>query len=76
MRSLAELGRDYNGLIVAIENELCAVEGLEGLQAQARKGTDTDKETHARQARQAKEISVINSYAMSAGPLGPVSVLQ
>ena len=45
-------------------------------QAQARKGTDTDKETHARQARQAKEISVINSYAMSAGPLGPVSVLQ
>ena len=37
-RSLAELGKDYNGLIGAIEEELCAVEGLEGLQSQARKG--------------------------------------
>ena len=37
-RSLAELGRDYVGLINAIEEELCTVEGLEGLQAQARKG--------------------------------------
>ena len=37
-RSLAELGRDYVGLINAIEDELSAVEGLEGLKAQARKG--------------------------------------
>ena len=40
-RSLAELGRDYNGLMVAIESELCAVEGLDGLQSQARKGRAT-----------------------------------
>ena len=41
MRSLVELGRDYNGLVDAIEEELCAVEGLEGIQAQARKGRST-----------------------------------
>ena len=41
VRSLAELGRDYNGMINAIEEELCAVEGLDGLQAQARKGRST-----------------------------------
>lgn len=33
VRSLAELGCDYNGLVDSIETELCAVEGLEGLQA-------------------------------------------
>ena len=38
MRPLAELGRDCNGLVDSIEAELCAVEGLEELQAQARKG--------------------------------------
>ena len=37
-RSLVELGRDYNCRIDTIEDELCAVEGLEGIQAQARKG--------------------------------------
>ena len=37
-RSLTELGKDYNGLINAIEEELCAVEGVEGMQSQARKG--------------------------------------
>ena len=31
VRSLAELGRDYNGMINAIEEELCVVEGLEGM---------------------------------------------
>ena len=40
-RSLAELDCDYNGLVDSIDNELCAVEGLEGLQAQARKGRTT-----------------------------------
>ena len=37
-RSLAELGRDYNGHIDVIEDELCAVEGLKGRQAQAKRG--------------------------------------
>ena len=41
MRSLVELGRDYNGLIDAIEEELCAVEGLDGMQSQARKCRST-----------------------------------
>jgi hypothetical protein len=41
LRSLAELVCDYNGLVESIEKELCAVEGLEGLQAQARKGRTT-----------------------------------
>ena len=40
-RSLAELGKDYNGLMMAIEDELCTVEGLDGLQSQARKGRAT-----------------------------------
>ena len=40
-RSLSELGKDYNGLINAIEEELCAVEGLEGMQSQAKKGRST-----------------------------------
>lgn len=41
MRSLADLGRDYNDLINAMEDELCAVEGLEGIQAKAKKGRST-----------------------------------
>ena len=41
LRSLHELGQDYNGLMEAIETELCAVEGLDGLQAQARTGRST-----------------------------------
>ena len=40
-RSLTELGQDYNGLMDAIESELCNVEGLDGLQAQARRGRST-----------------------------------
>ncbi len=36
--AIEELGRDYNGLIKAIEEELCVVEGLEGIQAEAKKG--------------------------------------
>ena len=41
LRSLAELGCDYNGLVDSIERELCAVEELEGIHAQARKGRTT-----------------------------------
>ena len=37
-RTLEELGGDYNGLVETIEEELCSVEGLEGVQAEARKG--------------------------------------
>ena len=40
-RSLEELGKDYNGLIDTIEDELCAIEGLEGRQAEAKKGRAT-----------------------------------
>ena len=40
-RSHVELGRDYNGPIDAIEDELCNVEGLEGRQAQAKRGRST-----------------------------------
>jgi len=38
MRTIDDFGKDYVGLITTIENELCAVAGLEGLQAGARQG--------------------------------------
>ena len=38
MRTIDELGRDYEGLVTAIEQEMCVVEGLVRVQAQARKG--------------------------------------
>ena len=37
-RTMDELGRDYQGLVTAIKQEMCVVEGLVGLQADARKG--------------------------------------
>ena len=37
-RTLEDLGGDYIGLVKTIEEELCTVAGLEGLQAEARKG--------------------------------------
>ena len=42
VRSLEELGGDYNGLLNSIEDEVCAVEGLEGLQAEAVKGRSAE----------------------------------
>jgi hypothetical protein len=38
LRTIEELGKDYEGLVKAIEREMCIVEGLEGVAAEARKG--------------------------------------